>query len=301
MAFGQEGAPVFPNVTATFPPGVVTAITTIDPRIKNGVSHQANVQLERALGSRASLSLGYLRSRGMHIIMSRNINVPTLSAAEATARGIPNLGRPDSAIGNNSQYQSIGDSWFNGLTLGLNAHRPGLGSLRVSYTLSKAVDTFGNFFFSSPQDNFNVLGDKGPSDNDQRHRLVVSGSLEHSRWAFSYIFNYGSALPFNIVTGTDLNNDTNNNDRPRAVGRNTGVGFPSATLDVRLTRRVPLAGRKQLELMVEAFNVLNRTNLQVPNNTFGAGAYPTNPLATFGQATAAGDPRQVQLGFRFGF
>jgi hypothetical protein len=54
-------------------------------------------------------------------------------------------------------------------------------------------------------------------------------------------------------------------------------------------------------VMVEAFNVLNRTNLQIPNNTFGPGIYPINPLPAFGQATAAGDPRQIQLGLRFGF
>jgi len=50
--------------------------------------------------------------------------------------------------------------------------------------------------------------------------------------------------------------------------------------------------------MVDGFNVLNHRNNQLPNNIFGTG--PT-PRLTFGQPTAAGDPRQVQLGLRLSF
>lgn len=301
LALGQEGAPVFPNITAGFPDGVVTAVTSVDPALKSGVSHQTSLQLERALSTRASVSAGFLRTRASGIIMLRNINVPTLSAADAAARGIANLGRPDARIGNNSQYQSIGDAWFNGMTLGLTAQKPGLATVRVSYTLSKALDTAGNFFFSGPQDNFDVAADKGRSDNDQRHRLVVSGSVSRGGWAFSYIYSYASSLPFNIVSGTDLNNDTNNNDRPGGVARNAGEAFSSRTLDVRLSRRVRITGRREIELMVEGFNVLNRANYLIPNNTFGPGAYPADPLPSFGRPTAAGDSRQMQVGIRFGF
>jgi hypothetical protein len=41
--------------------------------------------------------------------------------------------------------------------------------------------------------------------------------------------------------------------------------------------------------------VLNRSNLQFPNNTWGTGSAP---IATFGAATAAADPRQTQFGVR---
>jgi hypothetical protein len=51
-------------------------------------------------------------------------------------------------------------------------------------------------------------------------------------------------------------------------------------------------------VLVEAFNILNRSNLSVPNNTFGSGVVP---LATFGKPTAAFDPRQVQIGLKYSF
>jgi hypothetical protein len=114
----------------------------------------------------------------------------------------------------------------------------------------------------------------------------------------SYIFSYGSRLPFNIVTGADRNFDTNVNDRPAGIGRNTGKGFNHASLDLRLSRRFRLGDKLQLETLIEGFNVLNRANLQLPNNTFGSG---TTALPSFGQATAAADPRQIQFGLRLSF
>jgi hypothetical protein len=88
------------------------------------------------------------------------------------------------------------------------------------------------------------------------------------------------------------------NDRPAGVGRNTGKGFDFATLDLRLSRKLHLTEGLRVEMLAEAFNVLNRTNLQFPNNIFGA---ETKPLPNFGRATAAADARQVQLGVRLDF
>ena len=144
------------------------------------------------------------------------------------------------------------------------------------------------------------------SDNDQRHRLVVSGWLEAPKGLgkiiegtqFSYIFTYASRLPFNIVLGSDRNFDTNNNDRPLGVGRNTGRGFDFASLDLRLMRRLKLTDRAEIQVTADGFNVLNRSNFGVPNNTFGSGI---RPLPSFGQPTAAFDPRQFQFGFRVSF
>jgi hypothetical protein len=67
------------------------------------------------------------------------------------------------------------------------------------------------------------------------------------------------------------------------------------TLDLRLSRKFQITERATMELMVESFNVLNRTNLQFPNNIWGTGTTPPDP---FGGATAASDPRQMQFGLR---
>ncbi|MDQ6663495.1 MAG: hypothetical protein M3Z23_03780, partial [Acidobacteriota bacterium] len=304
LPFGAPAAPVFPAVLPAFPSGLLASVTNIDRNIRNSYSVQAAIQAERQIGAATSISVGYQHLRGIHILMSRNINVPVLSAADATRLNVFNLGRPDPRFANVSQYESAGDSYFDGLTVSVN-HRPaGWASVRLSYTFSKSIDDAGNAFFSTPQNNFNLRDDRGLSLNDQRRRLSFSGVLQSPNkmllrgFETSFIFAYASPLPFNVQTGTDRNNDTNINDRPVGLGRNTGVGFPSASLDVRVSRMFHWRERVGIETLAEAFNILNHTNLQLPNGNFGPGLVPA---PGFGVATAAGDSRQLQLGLRIGF
>ena len=312
LSFGQAGFPAFPAVMPSFPSNLLTAITTMDREIQNGHSEQLGLQVERAVGRHLSTTVGYSYLRGHQIIMSRNINVPTLTAAQAAALGIPNLGRPNPDYGNISNYESIGDSWFNGFTVSAGTRNSGWGSARVSYTLSNSEDTSGNAFFSSPQGANDIAAEKGPSDQDQRHRLVVSGTiggpgamagaartLERALGGvqLGYVVSYATGVPFNIVTGNDRNNDTNANDRPIGVGRNSGRQDAVSTVDLRLSRGFSI-GTQRLDVMLEAFNVLNHVNILALNNTYGTGVVPN---ATFGQPTLAGDPRQMQVGMRWTF
>jgi outer membrane receptor protein involved in Fe transport len=71
-----------------------------------------------------------------------------------------------------------------------------------------------------------------------------------------------------------------------------------ATVDLRASRRFPIGGRVNIEAVVDVFNLFNRTNYTEINNIFGRGAYPDNPVPTFGQLERAAPPRQVQLGAR---
>ena len=123
----------------------------------------------------------------------------------------------------------------------------------------------------------------------------------------------GSGHPYNILAGVDLNGDrdggSSSPDRPRrdpadpstSIGRNAGRLPSRATVDIRLTRRFRVGSHVSVDPMLEVFNLFNRTNFTATQNIFGPGAYPTDPLATFGQFTQAGAPRQVQLAVKVGF
>lgn len=304
----SPGAPVFPNRLTAAPSTLITkpSITRIDPNIENAYSQQANAQIERELPYNSSFSVGYIYNRTQHLIRSRNVNVPTCTSAVD-----PNLCRPDPNFGNISRSEGSGNSLYNGLVVSFNKRANRYAGLRVSYTLSKSIDDAGNFFFSSPQNNFDLNDDRGLSDNDQRHRLTISGTLNtpqasgdsvlqkvYGGFQLSYIYTYASSLPFNILLGTDRNGDTNNNDRPIGVGRNTGRGFAFSSFDLRLSRRFKFNERFGLEILAEGFNLFNSSNFTVPRNTFGSGV---TPVANFGTPTAAFDPRQIQLGAKFSF
>jgi hypothetical protein len=312
LAFGQDGAPVFPQQLSAFPAGQYINISTIDPRIGNSYSHQVNFQVEHQLGRSTAVTLGYQWVRALHLILSRNVNVPTLSAADAVLLGVPNLGRPDSRYGNVSRYEGSGDSYYNGLLASVKTRLWNGGEVRISYTFSKAIDDVGNFFFSTPQNNNNLRDDRGLSDNDQRHRVSVAAVMQSpvrpgaswgravlGGWELSPLLVYTSALPYNVLLNYDRNSDTSLNDRPAGVGRNTGRGFDYLSLDVRLSRVFRLTERLRLDALMESFNTLNRANWTLPNNVIGSGAGA--PLPTFGRPTAVFDPRQMQVGLRLNF
>jgi hypothetical protein len=294
---GQPGAPVWPAILPAFPPNVVVSINTINPDVQAQRSEQASVQVERAVGGMFSAQVGYSYLRGHEILMSHNVNAPSLTTP-----------RPNPALGNNAQYDSIGDAWFNALTASLETRRASWGRVRISYTLAKATDDAGNAFFQTPQTQNDILADKGPSDNDQRHHVVISGDVERGLAGFQlgWVYNYGSPAPFNIVTGADNNGDTTINDRPAGVGRNAGrlpcfddlaATCGTATFDLRLSRPLHF-GAQRLDLMLEVFNLFNRANVVNVNNTIGNGLVPS---PNFKQVTAVGDMRQMQLGVRWLF
>ena len=317
----QTGAPSFPSILPNLPSGVLVNFTTMAPHMQNAYSEQASLQVEQQLGESSSIGISYQHVRGLHLIISVNQNTPT-----CVATGSNNGCRPNASYGNNKQYQSAADSYYDGLSVSYVQRPVRWGSYRVSYTWSKAMDNVGEFFFSSPINNFNIAQDRSLSDDDQRHRVVFAGTIHtsmdaaHDRWSrirngflLSGMLQYYSALPFNVTTGSNSVHGTTL--RPcvpgvvsctevlpgTTIGRNAGVGFDSFTMNVRLSRTFPLGERFRLEGIAEAFNALNHRNDLIPNGTFGMGAYPVAPASSFGRATAVGDPRQVQLAMRLTF
>jgi hypothetical protein len=309
---GQAGAPSFPSILRAAVPSVtLTNLTTMDPNMQNAYSRQASLEVEQQLGARTTVSIGYQYTGGRDLIISVNQNVPSCVAV-----GTNNGCRPISTYGNNSQYSPLAESVYHGLHVSLVQRPGGWGSYRVTYTLSKATDNVGEFFFSSPIDPFDLSKDSGRSDDDQRHRLVLNGSLNSSMakastfweeishgFQLSALLQYYSALPFNITSGATTVQGTA--ARPIVNGafieRNAGIGPDFLSLGARLSRTFTLGDRLQLEGLLEGFNLTNRENVVTVNGNFGAGAYPTNPSPTFGQITAIGEPRSLQLGVRVKF
>jgi hypothetical protein len=83
------------------------------------------------------------------------------------------------------------------------------------------------------------------------------------------------------------------------LGRNTMIGPNFENLDFSLAKDIPLHSEvRKLQFRIETFNITNRPNFDLPNNTLNS--------ATFGQiptedAFGTKPPRQIQLGLKFIF
>jgi len=320
----QAGAPVFPAMLSErLLTTTLVDFTTMDKNLQNAHSKQASIEVERSLGQGGTVSIGYQYLGGENLLMSVNRNLATCVAA-----GTNNGCRPVSSYRNNSQYSSVAQSTYRGVYASLVQRPISWASLRVTYTLSKSMNDVGEAFFSSPIDPTNVRRDWSRSDDDQRHRLVINGSVNtpmspaRTVWErmshgfqISGMLQYYSSLPFNVLSG--VANLQGTASRPLANGavtspnldvravefisRNAGEGSDFFGVNVRVSRVFRVAGGVKFEGLAEAFNVTNRVNPITRNNTFGPGAYPENPLASFNQITAVGDPRSIQLGARLTF
>jgi hypothetical protein len=319
---GQAGAPTFPSVAITPPVGALENYSLVSLNIHTPYSQQASLGIEQQISTKSTLGISYQHLRGLHLIGSINTNINI----DGT--------RPDSRRGNIKPYSSVFDSYYDGLEVSFQERPVPWGSVRISYTWSKAIDDISEFFFSAPINNFDPGQDRSLSDDDQRNRVVFnailtsstkpsSGWVEHLThgWQLGGILQYYSSFPFNITTGANTKQATS--QRPcspgynltengglnpctealpgAVIGRNAGVGFDFFSLNMRLSRTFALTERIRLEGIAEAFNSLNHRNDMIPNATWGTGAYPSTPNTTFGQSTAVGDPRSVQLAARLSF
>ncbi|HTK28505.1 MAG TPA: carboxypeptidase regulatory-like domain-containing protein [Vicinamibacterales bacterium] len=309
---GQAAAPAFPAILGSAVPSVTLPnLTTMDRSMQNAYSQQAAIEIEQQIGARSTVSVGYQYTRGVNLIISLNQNVPSCVAA-----GTNNGCRPISAYGNNTQYSPRAASSYHGFHVSFVERPTRWGYYRVSYTVSKAMDDVGEFFFSSPIDPFDIRKDWGRSDDDQRHRLVLNGAInspmdpartawERLTYGFqvSGMLQYYSSLPLNITSGLTTVQGTT--ARPVVDGafiaRNSGTGPDFFSLSLRVSRRVRVGDRLRLEGIAEGFNLTNRVNVVTLNGNFGPGTYPSSPASSFGQITAVGDPRSAQFAVRLSF
>ena len=251
----QDGAPAFPNIlSASVSTVALVNLTTMDPNMTNGYSRQGSVEVEQQLGQQSTVSVGYQYLRGANLIMAVNQNVPTCVAA-----GSNNGCRPNPSYANNSQYSPAASSTYHGLQLSFVQRPARWGHYRVSYTLSKSMDNVGQNFFSAPIDAFDLSKDWGRSDNDQRHRLVLSGAintsmepaetpweqLTHGFQVTGMLQSYSSP-PFNITSGVATVQTTPG--RPIVNGefieRNAGIGSDFFSVNVRVSRSFRVMGRR---------------------------------------------------------
>ena len=258
----------------------------VSPRLKQPYTRQASVGWSHRLGSLMAFSADFIHSDG------RNLNV----RARLNSRPNGGPGRfADLALDPNGPgFRTVISplrSVYDGLLLSLRRRSASGLDVALNYTLSRAKSELGQGLdetglgpntIQDATDPFAAV-QFGPALSDARHLVSIS-ALIPIRWGVQAapIFYYRSALPVGILEGLDRNNDFINNDTPdRAfafdgVGRaprdtgpcltiNCGRGAASSQFNVRLSKRLVLAGGSRLEAIAELFNVFNASNPSNPS------------------------------------
>ncbi len=102
----------------------------------------------------------------------------------------------------------------------------------------------------------------------------------------------------NPLTGLDLSGSQSYPfaDRPAGSGRNSLLLPPLASLDLRILKAIYFGPSRQLDLVAESFNLLNRTNVTAINPFFN-GALAPAPF--FRNSMDALPGRQLQFSVDF--
>lgn len=300
-----------------FPDNLTLRFST-GTRLDSTQANLFNLGFDRAFGAHGALSANVTRSLTYHVPLMKDLNPVTGTDVE----GRPIHENDTVNVGSIAAVVTEGRSWYTGFDLGWK-WQSGFGWYSLSYTLSKAEDMGpdplkGGIYL--PPDSDHLSSERGPSDNDRRHRFVAAGDIGLGIWGLraSGVYQYATRLPFNVTTGADDNVDGITSDRPEGVGRNTGVDTPLqpvndyraahglapvsslsapslSQLDLRIYKPFPIkSGKGHGTAFVQIFNVFNRYNGGLVEGRALAG--------NFGAVISyAGPPRAFEMGFKMGF
>jgi len=325
------------TITHTGPNPFFTVLFSGQPDYRNPYSQQAELGIEREIAKGFSVSASYIYVHTIGLPVAIDTNLLPAPFAPIGPAGIPirqwaGTSCPGGAqniftgavtcfvnfgLLQTNQYSSAGSATYHGGILEIKRRFSNHFSLFGSYTYSKAIDEVTDFNSDfGPMDQTNLAGERGRSTFDQRHKVVFAAVLESpsknrvlSGFQLAPIVRYNSQHPFNLLAGTNVNNDRHStNDRPPGAGRNTGIGPDYVTFDMRLSRQFKLTEKASAQLMAEGFNIFNRTNFASVNNVVGVIAPPFNLSGTEAASpsqplgfTSAFAKREVQLGVRVNF
>jgi hypothetical protein len=295
---------------STAPPNIEVMANDFE----NPYAHHYNIGVSRQIGSDFALSVDFTyvrRYADLNQNPTVNINYPV--------DGV----RPYPQFGRVGEDRSSLENRYKGFYVKLDKRLANRFQYLVSYTWSDSEDReFRNDDLT--QAGF-VMSDWYQAVADRRHRLVASGIVQLPYdIQLSAIMDLRSSLPFEVNTGTDVNRDTYTNDLAPGTAFRSGcrtlnidaanaylgaIGFATVTesdiecpgfanFDLRGSKSFNFTGGQRIELIVQALNLFNRANLNVPIGNLRS--------TSFGQATDIlpninAPSRQIEIAARFMF
>ncbi len=304
--YGVDPLPVIPPPSTQLASGSVGRL--MDPDYRNPVTEEFNIGYSWALNQNSVIETEYAHVLGLHQNKTINIDQKVPVNGSCCTRPL------DAAFANSTQpqlasvrdEQAIGRSHYDGINFIYRQRMTHNFSVNANYTLAwaYAYDGGGASFRNSPRLATNPFAsyEWGPSPNDERHHVTVSGIVDLPKgFQLAPIMQYGSARPYNLTNsantlntggGTGIAVVVPTNDPTNFLafsGNSTGAqncfyglhgvsqsctiakydplrGDPFFELDLRLAKNIRIGEHMRLQLIAQAFNLTNRANY---GNAFG--------------------------------
>jgi len=342
-AFGNSNPIVtYPNSLTSFPTGAggTPSLVVFSPNFRSPYVEQGNLEIEKQIGPRTALSVGYVYTHGLRLLGNSNgvtrqangnfgldinlfppalqpsqggVAVDTLQMPSGKIYTVPDYGAFDGYLDPNfgtiNEIDNSGLSIYHGLQISLR-HNSAQFQGGVSYTFSKTIDQGSGYY-----NQFAVESQRGLSQLDQPQRLVLTGTWSPTQ-RFVKGFILGSVVTFASGRPFEAELDAANINFKMVPGEgfNSFRGPGVNNIDLNLARVVRINERMSIKFVAEGFNLLNHPNFQqspvnqVQYNTSQPDStmpfYVASPNPDFGKPLAAASrygARAIQLSARFSF
>jgi hypothetical protein len=249
----QPGVDIFPTLAAAtsgaVAPGSIS-VSTFDPRFRPSDTQLWNLNLQHSVTNSILWEIGYVGSKGTHLLGLFDINPEMPSATD-----------PDDTT-TRPYYSTSGPAWHQQFGV-IDEARSNLGSIyhslqttvnlqsfhgltaQVGYTWSHSLDYETGLLPYLPQDPTNERGEYGNSDFDVRNTLT--GYLDYAipsfrgpkrlthGWEVNSGFTFHGGTPYTVDASTNISGNGDNADRavqvvsnPNAVDHGIGASVPGA-------------------------------------------------------------------------
>ena len=215
-----------------------SSVFTIPANLRNPLTHQWNVDIQRQLPLGLLVTAAYVGTRGEHLFVNQDFNPAFVN---------PNFGLVTARTNGGDSIYHAGQ-----LTV-THPFKHGL-LVRGAYTYSKFIDDMSEVFvtsgLSSRAQNLSDQGaDRGLSAFDRRHRLAIAYLYDlpyvHNDsnaafrvlnaitrdWQTSGTLAFSSGAPETIAVGFDANGDVYANDRPSLGNPKVPINYSQSCLD----------------------------------------------------------------------
>jgi hypothetical protein len=210
------------------------------------------------------------------------------------------FGRPNLAYGPILLRESKGRSDYLALASSFTRRYHDNYQLGLTYTVmfsKRDMAEASSGYSGGFQNPFNPDAEWGTAGDFQRHTVRVNG-IYRMPWGFSLagLFRYGSGTYSSINAGINpLGTGSNRIRRDLTqIQRNTFLGDPYQSLDLRISKEFPLVRNVRLTAMAEVFNLYNYER-------YGYNLLETSPTFGTRNSSAGQQPRSVQLAFKLSF